>query len=121
MTLTPIQERQLAERGITAAEVERQLSLFATGFPILEIVAAATPGHGITVLSPAEEEGASTRWRQYLDGGGTVVKFVPASGAASRMFKALFPFKVRLITEAKSMTRGNATAAGIIYHWKSMR
>lgn len=92
MTLTPIQERQLAERGITAAEVERQLSLFATGFPILEIVAAATPGHGITVLSPAEEEGASTRWRQYLDGGGTVVKFVPASGAASRMFKALFEF-----------------------------
>lgn len=92
MKLTSIQEQQLAERGITAAEVERQLALFASGFPSLDIVAAATPGHGITILSPAEEEAATTRWEQYLDEGGTVVKFVPASGAASRMFKALFEF-----------------------------
>ncbi len=92
MTLTSAQEQQLAERGITAAEVERQLALFATGFPSLEIIDAATPDKGITILSPAEEEAAAKRWDQYLAGGGTVVKFVPASGAASRMFKALFEF-----------------------------
>ncbi|MCM1028859.1 MAG: DUF4301 family protein [Pseudoflavonifractor sp.] len=92
MTLTPSQEKQLAGRGIGAAEVERQLSLFASGFPSLTILAAATPGHGITLLSPSEEEAASTRWGLYLAQGGTVVKFVPASGAASRMFKALFEF-----------------------------
>lgn len=92
MTLTPIQEQQLAERGIDRATVEQQLQRFVTGFPTLEIEAAATPGHGITILSEAEEEGAEKRWEMYLADGGTVVKFVPASGAASRMFKALFEF-----------------------------
>lgn len=92
MTLTPIQEKQLAERGIDRATVDQQFDRFKTGFPTLEIVAAATPGNGITVLSEAEEEGAEKRWDMYLAEGGTVVKFVPASGAASRMFKALFEF-----------------------------
>lgn len=92
MNLTSVQEQQLAARGITPEVVEEQLNRFVTGFPTLEIASAATPGHGITILSPAEEEGAVKRWDMYLNAGGTVVKFVPASGAASRMFKALFEF-----------------------------
>lgn len=92
MTLTPIQEKQIADRGIDLATVEEQFDRFKTGYPTLEIVAAATPGNGITVLSEPEVEGAEKRWDMYLADGGTVVKFVPASGAASRMFKALFEF-----------------------------
>ena len=49
-------------------------------------------GHGIVVLSPQGEEKAVNRWKKYLADGGSVSKFVPASGAASRMFKALFAF-----------------------------
>ena len=92
MTLTPVQLKQLGERGIDTATVEQQLERFSTGFPSLEIEAAATPGNGITILTEAEQEGAEKRWQMYLADGGTVVKFVPASGAASRMFKALFEF-----------------------------
>lgn len=58
----------------------------------MPIVGAATPGHGITVLGGDGERAAIERWQRYLSEGGDVYKFVPASGAASRMFKALFEF-----------------------------
>lgn len=90
--LQPDDQSLLEAKGITEEQVNAQLSRFAEGFPYLEIVAAARPGRGITVLTPAEEEAACLRWRKYLSDGGEVCKFVPASGAASRMFKALFEF-----------------------------
>lgn len=83
---------QLAERGISPEAAQAQIERFATGFPFLEIVDSAREGAGITVLTPAEETEAVERWHKYLADGGDVLKFVPASGAASRMFKALFEF-----------------------------
>ena len=82
----------LAAKGISEQQVDEQLARFRTGFPFLEIVSAATPAAGITQLSPEEEASAVARWDKYLADGGEVMKFVPASGAASRMFKALFEF-----------------------------
>ena len=66
--------------------------MLADGFPYLRIEAPATPGHGISVLSPEMENQAESLWNQYLAAGGRVLKMVPASGAASRMFKDLFSF-----------------------------
>ncbi len=83
---------QLEAKGITEEQLEAQLERFRTGFPFLKIQQAATPEFGITVLSPSQEEAAVERWKKYLADGGEVTKFVPASGAASRMFKALFEF-----------------------------
>lgn len=82
----------LAGRGADPADVIRQVERFKTGFPYLKIYDSARPGEGITVLTPDQEEEAVTRWEEYLAQGGEVTKFVPASGAASRMFKALFSF-----------------------------
>ena len=82
----------LEAKGITEQQLNAMLDRFAKGFPYLTIIDAARPGKGITVLTPAQEEQARLRWRKYLADGGTVCKFVPASGAASRMFKALFEF-----------------------------
>ena len=82
----------IEERGMDAAQVEAQLKRFTTGFPYLKIKDAARQEHGITVLTPEEEEKAIARWQKFLSDGGDVCKFVPASGAASRMFKALFAF-----------------------------
>ncbi|MCM1293230.1 MAG: DUF4301 family protein [Bacteroides sp.] len=80
------------KRGITEKQVEQQLARFATGFPYLKIVDVARTGHGIAQLTADEQAEAINRWKEYLADGGEVVKFVPASGAASRMFKALFEF-----------------------------
>lgn len=90
--LRPEDKEQLEAKGITEAQLEAQLEKFRTGFPFLKIVAAARPDAGITLLNAEEEEKAIARWRKYLADGGEVTKFVPASGAASRMFKALFEF-----------------------------
>lgn len=81
-----------AQKGVTEQQVESQLKRFVTGFPYLKLKDAARPGQGITVLTPEEETAAVERWQLYLASGGEVCKFVPASGAASRMFKALFEF-----------------------------
>lgn len=83
---------QIASKGISAETVETQMNRFSTGFPFLRLAGSATVGHGITRLTPSQEEAAIARWEKYLADGGEVTKFVPASGAASRMFKALFSF-----------------------------
>lgn len=82
----------IKEKGISPEQVEAQLLRFVTGFPFLNIKDAARVGAGIVRLSPTEEDAAIARWQEYLDHGGEVTKFVPASGAASRMFKALFEY-----------------------------
>ncbi len=89
---TPSDLAQLAARGISMEKAEKQLHAFANGFPELDIISAASVGNG--VLKPTEEEidAYVKAWQDYLDEGHTVLKFVPASGAASRMFKDLFEY-----------------------------
>lgn len=90
--LTPEDLKTLASRGITEAQLNQQLDRFRNGFPFLRLKASANVPAGILRLNHAEETNALYRWQKYLDDGGKVFKFVPASGAASRMFKALFAF-----------------------------
>lgn len=90
--MTPENLEYIKAKGMTPGQVEEQLQRFVTGFPYLTIKHAARVGAGIMRLTPAGEDAAIDRWQQYLDHGGEVTKFVPASGAASRMFKALFEY-----------------------------
>ncbi len=83
---------QLKEKGITESAVEAQLERFRTGFPYLRIQSPSAPGEGILVPDADLKEVCRERWDDFLADGGDVLKFVPASGAASRMFKALFAF-----------------------------
>ncbi|WP_443602900.1 DUF4301 family protein, partial [Alistipes finegoldii] len=57
----------------------------------LNVVRAASPGDGVLTLSDAEAAAAAERYERAA-AGLSVVKFVPASGAATRMFKELFEF-----------------------------
>jgi len=83
---------QFAVKGITPAQAENQLSCFETGFPYLELEGAASVGNGI--ISPDRSQTAKyiSIWEEYRESGHRISKFVPASGAASRMFKDLFAF-----------------------------
>ncbi len=78
-------------RGITPEAVEQQISKFQQGFPPLPILRAAAVGDGILRLSQTELKAAEAHYQSQLDAL-KVVKFVPASGAATRMFKELFEF-----------------------------
>lgn len=84
--------KQIALRGITPEQIETQLNEFKTGFPFLRLEAAAAVGNGIIAPSEAERKQYVAAWEHYKAEGRRVVKFVPASGAASRMFKNMFAF-----------------------------
>ena len=90
--LTQQDLKQLAQKGISEQQIETQLGQFKTGFPFLKLEAAAAIGRGI--VAPNSDDGRKyvEAWQQYKAAGRKVVKFVPASGAASRMFKDMFAF-----------------------------
>lgn len=90
--LTQKDRELLAEKHITEDVLNHQLNQFKTGFPFLKLAGAAAPGNGIVVTDAAQQTYHLQSWDKYLDGGHKVLKFVPASGAASRMFKNLFEF-----------------------------
>ena len=91
-TFTPQDLEQLQARGISVEKAEEQLAHFRDGFPQLDIVAPAAVGAGILAPKKAEQEEFIAAWQRYLDEGHKILKFVPASGAASRMFKNLFQY-----------------------------
>lgn len=83
---------QLQEKGITLEQVQGQLQNFRQGFPYLRLQSAAAIGRGIIRPTSEEADEYVAQWAQYKSEGHHVTKFVPASGAASRMFKNLFEF-----------------------------
>ncbi|MBR4899122.1 MAG: DUF4301 family protein [Prevotella sp.] len=84
--------KQIAQRGITEKQIETQLNEFKTGFPFLRLEGAAAIGNGIIAPNDSERKTFVAAWEQYKADGRRIVKFVPASGAASRMFKNMFAF-----------------------------
>ena len=82
----------LAKKGITEKQITEQLSHFANGFPYLKLFAAASKKRGILVPEAKETESYLDAWNAYKQTDKKIVKFVPASGAASRMFKNIFAF-----------------------------
>lgn len=83
---------QISSKEISIQDIEKQLSYFKKGFPFINLVAPATPENGLHTFSESQiSELVSYFEKHYQDY--DIVKFVPASGAASRMFKHLFEFK----------------------------
>lgn len=82
---------QLNERGISLDKVNQQIENFKTGFPFAKLINPAMPTHGIIQLSTEEIKNFITFFEKKQTDK-KILKFVPASGAASRMFKELFAF-----------------------------
>lgn len=83
---------QMNKRGSDLKIVEKQIQHFKSGFPFIRLGAAATPEKGIHIYSEKEVK----ELEKYFDKNKDeyeIIKFVPASGAASRMFKNLFEFR----------------------------
>ena len=84
--------QQIAKKGITEEQINTQLGEFKTGFPFLKLKAAASIEDGIVATSEQDKKAYIEAWDAYKKEGHKIVKFVPASGAASRMFKDMFAF-----------------------------
>ncbi|MFO7985913.1 MAG: DUF4301 family protein [Desulfatiglandaceae bacterium] len=121
MTQSPFTQEdvhQIQAHGLTLEDVQRQLALFEGRAPYLRLAAPCTPGEGITVL---DEKAVGPLMELYNKNGPSRrrLKFVPASGAASRMFKTLLKYlnqggdivKDRVFKEAAA---GNADAKKLL-------
>ena len=94
MKFTPTESdlAQLSSLGLSPEQVQTQIDNFKSGFPKSQLDAAATPANGgIAVLSDKEIARYEKLYRTMAKGVKTL-KFVPASGAATRMFKELYAF-----------------------------
>ena len=80
--------QQIQEQGLSIDIINQQLSDFQTGFPYSNIISPAIIGNGVLPM-------LDNKYADFYDANKDnykIVKFVPASGAATRMFKDLFEF-----------------------------
>ena len=91
MNFTERDIQQIKEKGLTVDKVLSQIALFKKGVPFVNLESAATVSDGILSFNEVETIGLINLFEVKRD---TIfiVKFVPASGAATRMFKTLFTF-----------------------------
>ena len=95
---------QIKKKGMTLKTIENQLDHFRQGFPFIRLLRPAIQGDGIITFSE-EKKTEFIRFFEELAPSLRVIKFVPASGAASRMFKHLFEFR-------ESLKAGNGIPEG---------
>ena len=91
MNFTKGDIQQIKDQGLTIENVYRQIETFSQGIPFVEIVTAASVGNGIENIIYENQQKLVNYYeskKDHLD----IVKFVPASGAASRMFKILHQY-----------------------------
>ncbi len=88
---TPEDQQLIAQLGISDSDIEKQFAQFRKGFPPLEIVKNVSEGDGIHKIKDNEMDDLMGLYEHACEEL-QVQKFVPASGAASRMFKALYEF-----------------------------
>jgi hypothetical protein len=84
--------QQIQEKGISPEALEEQLNRFKKGFASLKIDRPATPGDGIVALTDQTIQQFSKTYIKEIANNLAPLKFVPASGAATRMFKAFFQY-----------------------------
>jgi hypothetical protein len=88
---TPRDLRQMAKMGLSPREATRQVELFRNPPPYTRVLRPCRPGDGIRSLTESEHPALLDQFDAAARRG-RVGKFVPASGAATRMFKGLLAF-----------------------------
>jgi hypothetical protein len=83
---------QIESLGISLETIEKQIGYFKNGFPFINLDRPATAGDGIISFDEDQKEFFINFFNSEIHNN-RIEKFVPASGAASRMFKSLFEFR----------------------------
>lgn len=91
MKFTDNDLQQITKKGLTPDAVKAQIDLFVTGLPFINLSNVATVGNGIKLCDETEKNHYIHNF-DTLRHSVSIHKFVPASGAATRMFKTLFKF-----------------------------
>ena len=83
--------QQIESKGLTIDKVNSQIQYFKKGISYANLVSAATLNNGIIKLTHNQEKELVSYFEKSKEKK-SVVKFIPASGAATRMFRFLFQF-----------------------------
>jgi len=81
--------QQMAEKGVNPQDVLQQLEIFRKGIPPIKLLKPCTAEDGITILKNLDKY---IKIYSEAEADGRAMKFVPASGAASRMFEQQIKF-----------------------------
>jgi len=82
---------QIQEKGLSTNEIEEQIEIFERGNIKVNIIEAATIGNGISEITATEKKELIELYDKQKESY-SILKFIPASGAATRMFKSLHTF-----------------------------
>lgn len=107
---------------ISSEKIKTQLQQFENGFPSIQLINSATIGEGIRKYNKEEEREHINYFKQAIANGTEILKFVPASGAATRMFKHLFELKSQLeqaeFEDAKFDYKADSKTRNFVRHLK---
>lgn len=108
--------QQIASMGLTPEAVQRQIDNFRNGFPKTQLIDAATVDNGgILRMSDNDIRRYATAYKN-LSKGKRLLKFVPASGAATRMFKDLYAFSSTYFGVAQNFEKEFPTVKEFLQH-----
>ncbi len=110
--LTDDDRRRIAAHGLAEEEIFRQIALFQNPPPPARLLRPATADDGIVRIEPARHAELLARW-ELAARDGRLMKFVPASGAATRMFAALKSAEQEIKEENRERERTREFLEGI--------
>jgi nicotinamide riboside kinase len=125
MNMDDFNERDLefmASRGIASEKIVGQIETFKEGIPNVALEKPAVVGDGIVRLSEDIQRRLVKGYRKAM-GELVVLKFIPASGAASRMFKALFSFLEEFDPQSDSLEEylSEPSHAAVLYFKENLK
>ena len=93
---------QIQEKGLSLKSIEDQIAIFKRGNKPVKILSAATLGNGISEVDNKQAEKYICIFED-LKNNLKLLNFIPASGAATRMFKELYLFVENFDPESDSL------------------
>ena len=108
--------QQIVSMGLTPEKVEQQIENFRNGFPKTKLIDAATVANGGIVRMSDEQISHYEEAYKKLGQSKKILKFVPASGAATRMFKDLYAFSSTYFGVAQNFEKEFPTVKEFIQH-----
>lgn len=118
---TPEEKKQIENHGISMEAIDKQIQNFKTGFPWMKVLEPAIIEKGITQISKENLEKLGDFYEEKV-AQLKVMKFTPASGAASRMFKELFDFlqQGQEIRDMATLKKEYPITADVVENMESM-
>jgi hypothetical protein len=111
--------QQIASMNLTPENVQKQIDNFRNGFPKTKLIDAATVDNGgILRMTDNDIRRYAASYKSHAKGK-KILKFVPASGAATRMFKDLYAFSSTYFGVAKNFEKEFPTVKEFLQHIRS--